>query len=127
MYAGILFALLVLMALTLVVAQYPLHDVVLGPLKLSGSILNNIVALTIAVIKATLVVLFFMHVKFSTKLTQLWVVLGFSWFFMLFLILLDYGTRSWEPVPTWEKYEGSSLSRKIGAKNAQEPVVRPRG
>jgi cytochrome c oxidase subunit IV len=57
---------------------------------------NAIVALTIAVFKATLVVLFFMHVKYSTKLT--WVVVTGSVFWLAILLSLtfsDYLTRSW--------------------------------
>ena len=58
---------------------------------------NPVVALLIATIKATLVVLFFMHVKgASEKLTAAVVVSGF--FFLLILLTLslaDYLTRSW--------------------------------
>lgn len=59
-------------------------------------IMNTIVALTIAVVKATLVVLFFMHVKYSTRLTWVVVVSGFVWMFILFaLTLSDYLSRGW--------------------------------
>ena len=57
---------------------------------------NTVVALTIAVFKATLVVLFFMHVKYSTRLT--WVVVLGSVFWLGILLALtfsDYLTRSW--------------------------------
>ena len=59
--------------------------------------LNPVIALLIATIKATLVVLFFMHVKgASEKLTGAVVVSGF--FFLAILLILslaDYLTRSW--------------------------------
>lgn len=58
--------------------------------------LNTIVALTIATIKATLVVLFFMHVRYSTRLV--WVIVGAALFWMgiLFaLTLADFYTRPW--------------------------------
>jgi cytochrome c oxidase subunit 4 len=58
--------------------------------------MNTIVALTIAVFKATLVVLFFMHVKYGTRLT--WVVVMGSVFWLGILLVLtfgDYLTRSW--------------------------------
>jgi cytochrome c oxidase subunit 4 len=58
--------------------------------------LNAIVALTIAVLKATLVVLFFMHVRYSTRLT--WAVVMGSVFWLGILLALtfsDYLTRSW--------------------------------
>ena len=58
--------------------------------------LNTIVALTIAVFKATLVVLFFMHVKYSTRLTWAVVVGSVFWLgILLALTLGDYLTRGW--------------------------------
>jgi cytochrome c oxidase subunit IV len=58
---------------------------------------NTIVALTIATIKATLVVLFFMHVKYThEKLTGLVVVSAIFWLFILLaLSMADYTTRLW--------------------------------
>lgn len=57
---------------------------------------NVIVALTIAVTKATLVVLFFMHVKYSTKLTKLVVIAGLFWLMLLLCITeADLLTRGW--------------------------------
>jgi cytochrome c oxidase subunit 4 len=54
------------------------------------------VALTIAVIKATLVVLYFMHLRYSSKLTQVVVAAGVCWLIILFaLTLSDYLTRHW--------------------------------
>ncbi|MGI9065471.1 MAG: cytochrome C oxidase subunit IV family protein [Pyrinomonadaceae bacterium] len=61
--------------------------------------LNVIVALTIAVIKATLVVLYFMHVRYGSRL--LWVIVASAlfWLGILFaLTLSDYWTRGWLPV-----------------------------
>jgi cytochrome c oxidase subunit 4 len=60
-------------------------------------VMNNVIMLTIAVTKATLVVLFFMHVKYSSKLT--WIVISGSVFFLLILFMLtmnDYLTRGWQ-------------------------------
>ena len=58
---------------------------------------NPVVALLIATIKATLVVLFFMHVKgASEKMTAVVVISGF--FFLAILLALsmaDYLTRTW--------------------------------
>ena len=58
---------------------------------------NTIVALTIATIKATLVVLFFMHVKYThEKMTGLVVVSAIFWLFILLaLSMADYTTRLW--------------------------------
>jgi len=58
---------------------------------------NTIVALTVATIKATLVVLFFMHVKYThEKLTGLVIAsAGFWLFILLALSMADYTTRLW--------------------------------
>ena len=58
--------------------------------------LNFPVALTIAIFKATLVVLFFMHIKYGSSLTKL--IVGTAFFFlgvMLTLTLSDYLSRGW--------------------------------
>ena len=83
-YVIILFSLLVGTALT-VWASY----VDLG-------IWNPIIALAIACTKATLVVLFFMHVKYSSKLTMLTVGAGIFMFLTLIsMTLADYISRAW--------------------------------
>ena len=56
--------------------------------------LNNVVMLGIAVTKATLVILYFMHVRFTNRVTQLAAVTGFAWLLIMFaLTLSDYLTR----------------------------------
>jgi len=83
-YATILLALLVGTALT-VWASY-----------IDLGILNPIIALGIACTKATLVVLFFMHVKYSSKLTKLTVGAGvFTFMILVGMTLADYFTRAW--------------------------------
>jgi len=62
---------------------------------------NTVAALTIAVIKMTLVVLFFMHVKYATGLTRIVILAGFFWLgIMVALSLSDELTRHWEITPT---------------------------
>ena len=62
--------------------------------------LNTTVALLIAVTKASLVVLFFMGVRYNTPLTKVVVISGFMWLLILFgLGLNDYLTRAWMGVP----------------------------
>ncbi|MGE5219003.1 MAG: cytochrome C oxidase subunit IV family protein [Chloroflexota bacterium] len=61
-----------------------------------GGELNSIAALTIALVKALLVVLFFMHLRYSSRLT--WVFAGAGIFWLLILLVLtlaDPLTRSW--------------------------------
>jgi cytochrome c oxidase subunit IV len=59
---------------------------------------NIYVALTIAVVKATLVMLFFMHVRESSGMTRVYVAAGFFWLAILLLLTItDYISRSWLP------------------------------
>ena len=56
---------------------------------------NPVIALAIACTKATLVILFFMHVRYSSRLTKLTVVAGFFWLLiMITMSLSDYLTRA---------------------------------
>jgi cytochrome c oxidase subunit 4 len=87
-YIGVFLALLVGTALTTAVAY-----VDLGPF-------NTVVALLIAFIKMSLVILFFMHVKYQSGLTQIAIVCAFFWLaIMITLTLTDELTRGWEMVP----------------------------
>jgi cytochrome c oxidase subunit 4 len=57
---------------------------------------NPIIALAIATTKAVLVVLFFMHVWYSTKLTKLTIISGIFMFLVLIsMTLTDYISRAW--------------------------------
>jgi cytochrome c oxidase subunit 4 len=87
-YVGIFLALMVFTALTVWVAFQDL-----GPI-------NTLVALGIAVVKATLVILFFMHARYSTRLTKLVIVSAFFWLFVLFAFTMsDFMSRGWMGVP----------------------------
>ena len=58
--------------------------------------MNIVVALTIATLKASLVVLFFMHGKYSSKRTQMVIICSVFWLaIMLFMTMSDYLTRAW--------------------------------
>ena len=62
--------------------------------------LNTPIALAIAAFKATLVILFFMGVKYNTPLTKVVAASGFVWLIILFGITMgDYLTRSWIGFP----------------------------
>jgi len=62
--------------------------------------LNLYIALTIATCKATLVVLYFMHLRYSERLNWVFVGAGVFWLLiMLALTLSDIFTRGWEPIP----------------------------
>lgn len=88
-YFAIFGALLVMTGLTVWVATFDLGR------------WNAIVALSIAVIKATLVVLYFMHVRYSSKLTWVFICAGVIWLIILFAFTLsDFLTRGWVPIAT---------------------------
>jgi cytochrome c oxidase subunit 4 len=58
--------------------------------------LNNVLMLAIAMTKALLVILFFMHVRWSSRLTWVVAASGFVWLLILFGITMsDYLTRGW--------------------------------
>jgi cytochrome c oxidase subunit 4 len=83
-YFGVFFALMIFTILTVWISTINL------------GILNTPVALGIAVVKATLVILFFMHVIHSTRLTWVVIIASFLWLAMLFVLTFaDYLTRAW--------------------------------
>jgi cytochrome c oxidase subunit 4 len=88
LYISIFGALMVLTAVTVGAAYVNLGN------------LNAPVALAIATLKATLVVLFFMHVKYSSEMVKL--VVATSLFFLTILLtetLMDFATRGWVAIP----------------------------
>ncbi len=80
--------LIILTIVTVVIARLDL-----GPL-------NTPMALAIAGFKATLVILYFMGVRYNTPLTKVVAASGFVWLIILFGITMgDYLTRGWLGVP----------------------------
>jgi cytochrome c oxidase subunit 4 len=83
-YVTVFLALVALTVLTVVVAHYDFEP------------FNVIVALGIAISKATLVVLYFMHARYASGLTRLVILSALAFLFILvFLTMSDYATRSW--------------------------------
>ncbi len=74
---------------------------------------NIVVALIIAVTKASLVVWIFMGVRYVTTLTRLFVVAGMVWLFIMILITAsDYSTRAWTyQAKPWADNPARGLSR----------------
>ena len=82
-YLGIFFALMVLTAVTTAVAYVDL-----------GS-MNTVVAMAIATLKALLVALYFMHLRYSSKLLWVFVMAGILFLLILFgMLMADPITRS---------------------------------
>jgi cytochrome c oxidase subunit 4 len=77
-------ALMVLLLLTVAVAQFHLGW------------FGVIVALTIAIVKAVLVVLYFMHLRYSSRLTWVFAGAGLVWLLiMIGITFSDYISRGW--------------------------------
>src|SRR5688572_17412120 len=88
---------------------------------LNLGVLNFPVAISIAIVKATLVILFFMHAKYSSRLTKL--IVGGAFFFLLVLLTLtltDYMSRGWHTSPRGTTTAGT-LNR-VGPPPAEQPV-----
>jgi cytochrome c oxidase subunit 4 len=87
-YVGVFLLLMAMTAITVAVAY--LH---LG-------FFNKVVAVGIATFKATMVILYFMHVKYSSRLTKLVIASGvFFLILLLGLTMTDYASRGWLPMP----------------------------
>ncbi|MFT5207016.1 MAG: cytochrome c oxidase subunit 4 [Candidatus Omnitrophota bacterium] len=63
-------------------------------------VFNTFIALAIAITKAMLVILFFMHVKYSSHVVKLYAATGFVWLLILFaFVMSDVCTRNWIHAP----------------------------
>jgi cytochrome c oxidase subunit 4 len=77
--------------------------VIAANIDFGNEVVNTTIALTIAVTKATLVVLFFMHVRYSARIIWVLVASGIFWLAILMVITAsDYASRNWASplVPT---------------------------
>jgi cytochrome c oxidase subunit IV len=89
-YYMVFAALMVLMVMTVAAAFLP-HD------KMHG--FSIVIALLIATVKAAMVVWIFMHVKFASPLTKIFVISAFLWLAIMFVFTFsDYFTRAWLPM-----------------------------
>ena len=85
MYFAVFAALMVLTVLTVAVSRIDL-----------GTGMNTLVAMSIAIVKALVVILWFMHVIHSPRLTWIVVISSFLWLAVLFVLTFsDYLTRGW--------------------------------
>ncbi len=92
LYVRAFLGLLLLLVATLMAARLPL-----------GVGFNSLIALAIAAAKALIVVFYFMHVRFSSRLVQIWAAAGFVWLLIMFgITLADYIVRSWAPIAGWQ-------------------------
>jgi cytochrome c oxidase subunit 4 len=88
-YTLIFAALLLLLVLTIAVYYFNL------------GIWSIVIGIAIAVVKALLIILFFMHVRYSSRLTKLFVAAAFIWLAILMVgTMHDYISRGWLPPPS---------------------------
>lgn len=93
-YIKVFSILVVLFLATLGVALFDLSK------HLNWGPANIVVAMVIATAKAGVIVLYFMHVKYSSRLTQVFAVSATLWLMLMFAFTFaDYFTRSWIPQP----------------------------
>jgi cytochrome c oxidase subunit 4 len=124
LYFAVFGALAVLTAITVVVARMDL------------GVLNNVVALGIAGIKTTLVVLFFMHVHYASRLTKVFAAAGFFWLSILISFTVSdmdvrkpgMDSRGWAPMPETLPLPvppGVTLHQESGSPLAGSPQEKP--
>ena len=90
--------------------------------------LNFPVALAVAITKATVVILFFMHVKYSSRLTKM--IVGIAFFFLAILLLLtltDYGSRGWYASPRGTTMAGTQVTVGPAAPARPAAEAKPEG
>src|SRR5258707_3913720 len=101
-YFAVFGSLMVLTAVTVAVSR-----VDLGPLNLA-------VALGIAITKAVLVILYFMHVRYGDHLVKVFVAAGFLFLLiMLSITMSDYMTRGWIVTPSGWQYDLNSAKVRV--------------
>ena len=110
-----------------------LTGVTVGAAFVNMGSLNFPIAISIAITKATLVILFFMHVKYSSRLTKMVVGMSFFFLFILFaLTMTDYLSRGWYTSPRGSGGAGTQVGisattpeRRQPAEATAEPAAEP--
>jgi cytochrome c oxidase subunit IV len=123
-YLIVLAALMVLLCLTVTAAFVDLDKIVSGG-KHQGTVYYNMaVAILIAMCKAALVILFFMHIKYGSRLAWAFAAAGFVWLgIMMTLSLSDYFTRNYPPSSprSPQQYPSPNLMRPEPRPNPEVP------
>jgi len=110
-YHRVFGALLILLIITVVAAFVHL-----------GSVGNIMLAMTIAVAKMTLIILYFMHVRYSSKLTMVFAASGFLWMaIMLSFFVSDVAARP-DVRPPWTHNTASAPEPADAAHGAEAPA-----
>src|SRR6187200_2490112 len=110
-----------------------LTGVTVGAAFINLGSLNFPVAISIAITKATLVILFFMHAKYSSRLTKMVIAMSFFFLAIMFgLTLTDYMSRGWYASPRGSTGAGTQVGISVNtppktepARTAPEPAQEP--
>ena len=118
----------VLMGITILAYKVSFGDIIAGIFfhgsRQAGYYINNLVAVGIAAVKAFIVVMFFMHLKWASSTAKVWALMGFFFLPVMFSVFCDYGTRTHEVVNGWIPGQPeTALPRVIGSMDQykQEP------
>jgi len=123
-YLAVFAALMALLALTLAAYNIPFEKWDLPGTDIKMSFMNTVVALTIAFIKALMVVLVFMHLRHSTKLTWIVASAGFIWLgIMMAFTFSDYLSRNAIPEAMREPLP-PAYSRRTSSSPDRFPVAK---
>jgi caa(3)-type oxidase subunit IV len=118
MYVRTALILAFFMILTIVAAQVNFGEILTGHNRQLGYYVNNLVAVGIAAVKAFIVVMFFMHLKWASSTAKVWALMGFFFLPVLFSVFCDYGTRTHEQVDGWiPGQHETALPRVIGSRD----------
>ncbi|HLO99694.1 MAG TPA: cytochrome C oxidase subunit IV family protein [Fimbriimonas sp.] len=126
MYLGTAVKLAVFMGLTILAAIYDVGHfaakiIPFGDDLKVGYYINNLVAVGIAGIKAYIVVMFFMHLKWASSTAKMWALMGFFFLPVLFSVFVDYWTRPHEHVNSWIPGQSeTALPRILGSQDQAE-------
>ena len=122
MYTGTAIKLAILMALTIAAARVNFgHIITGGHSDKFAYYINNLVAVGIAAVKAFIVVMFFMHLKWASSTAKVWALMGFFFLPVMFSVFCDYGTRTHEVVNGWIPGQSeTALPRVIGSHDQEK-------
>lgn len=122
MYYKTALVLTIFMLLTIGAAQVNIgHIITGGHSDKFAYYINNLVAVGIAAVKAYIVVMFFMHLKWASSTAKVWALMGFFFLPVLFSIFVDYSTRTHEVVNGWIPGQSeTALPRVIGSKDQEK-------
>ena len=121
LYVVILLALMALLVLTVVAAFIDLDK------KFHGGYWNMSLAILIAMLKGILIILFFMHVKYSSRLTWAFAGAAFVWLgILLTLTMTDYASRQYPPgTPASPELQPKPLRRRMTPSISAAPPAAP--